>query len=53
MFDSDEALPVLPVGMAIGVVIILVVLITLTLLCGLITPMSAFTWATWGVLTSS
>jgi hypothetical protein len=35
MLDSDD-LPVLPIGLAIGVVVILVVLITLGLLCSLL-----------------
>lgn len=35
MLDSDD-LPILPIGLAIGVVVILVVLITLGLLCGLL-----------------
>lgn len=35
MLDSDD-LPILPIGLAIGVVVILVVLITLGLLCSLL-----------------
>ena len=35
MLDSDD-LPILPIGIAIGVVVILVVLISLALLCGLV-----------------
>ncbi len=35
MLDSDQ-LPILPIGVAIGIVVILVVLITLGLLCGLL-----------------
>ncbi|MBE7468525.1 MAG: hypothetical protein HS114_05260 [Anaerolineales bacterium] len=35
MLDTDD-LPILPIGIAIGVVVILVVLISLALVCGLI-----------------
>ena len=35
MIDSDD-LPILPIGIAIGVVVILVVLISLALICSLV-----------------
>ncbi len=36
MLEQDDDLPILPMGIAIGVVVILVVLIALGLVCGLI-----------------
>lgn len=44
MLDSED-LPILPIGIAIGIVVILVVLISLALVCGVvgfaINPLSA------------
>lgn len=36
MLEQDDDLPILPIGVAIGAVVILVVLIALGLVCGLI-----------------
>lgn len=49
MLESDD-FPILPVGVAIGIVVILVVLITLGLLCGLLGFVINSTPATAGLI---